>query len=69
MNKDRKLIIAGNKVEIGEGPAYWKNEIEPHIDGHSVEYIGPVNDSQKIELLRQAAALVVPIEWDESPFQ
>jgi len=63
----RRLLIAGNQVKNGEGPAYWRNEIEPHIDGCNVEYMGPVDNAQKRELLRRAAALVVPIEWGE-PF-
>jgi glycosyltransferase involved in cell wall biosynthesis len=63
----RRLVIAGNQVKEGDGPAYWRKEIEPHIDGHKVEYVGPVDDAQKSELLRRAAALVVPVEWDE-PF-
>jgi glycosyltransferase involved in cell wall biosynthesis len=31
------------------------------------EYIGPVDDAQKNELLGRAAALLVPVQWDE-PF-
>ena len=63
----RRLVIAGNQVKEGDGPAYWRNEVAPHIDGHRVEYVGPVDDAQKRELLREAAALVVPVEWNE-PF-
>ena len=32
-----------------------------------IEYVGSVNDTQKNELLGQAAAMIVPIEWNE-PF-
>jgi len=32
-----------------------------------VDYIGPVDDAQKDELLGQSAALLMPVEWDE-PF-
>ena len=63
----RRLIIAGNRVETGEGPAYWREEIEPHLSPGKVDYVGPVNDAQKNELLGGAAAMLVPIEWDE-PF-
>ena len=37
------------------------------IDGERVRWIGLVNHAQKVELLRNAAALVFPIQWDE-PF-
>jgi glycosyltransferase involved in cell wall biosynthesis len=63
----RRLILAGNRVTHGEGETYWKTEIEPFLNDEGIQYIGPVNDEQKKELLGSAAALVVPIEWDE-PF-
>jgi glycosyltransferase involved in cell wall biosynthesis len=63
----RRLIIAGNRLEEGEGRAYWEREIAPHIGRGGIEYIGPVNDAQKNVLLGGAAALVVPVEWGE-PF-
>ncbi len=61
------LVLAGNRVEEGEGPRYWKEEIEPHIDGGRVRHVGPVDDAGKSELLGSARAMIVPIEWDE-PF-
>jgi glycosyltransferase involved in cell wall biosynthesis len=63
----RRLILAGNRVDHGEGNTYWTNQIEPHLNKDGIEYVGPVNDEQKNELLGKAAAMIVPIEWDE-PF-
>jgi len=63
----RKLILAGNRVESPQGREYWSREIEPHLSNTNVEYIGPVDDAQKNKLLGRAAALLVPIEWNE-PF-
>ncbi|MDQ3821496.1 MAG: glycosyltransferase, partial [Acidobacteriota bacterium] len=63
----RRLIIAGNYVTDGEEGRYWSEEVLPHLGQNGIEYIGPVNDEQKNELLGQAAAMIVPIEWDE-PF-
>lgn len=62
----RTLIIAGNRVHSAEGERYWNEEIQPHLSDR-IRYIGPVNDAQKNEWLGQAAAMLVPIEWDE-PF-
>ena len=42
-------------------------EIEPHLGADGIEYVGPVDDVAKNELLGRAAAMVVPIEWEE-PF-
>ncbi len=63
----RRLLIAGNQVNSDEGKTYWQEEIEPYLGKNGIEYIGPVNDTQKNELLGKAAAMIVPIEWDE-PF-
>jgi glycosyltransferase involved in cell wall biosynthesis len=63
----RKLIIAGNKVQGGPDANYFDREIAPHIDGKVIEYVGPVNDAQKNDLLGRSAALLMPIEWEE-PF-
>ncbi|MCM0589147.2 MAG: glycosyltransferase [Gloeotrichia echinulata DEX184] len=63
----KRLIIAGNQVNTDEGKHYWEQEIAPYLGKDGIEYIGPVNDAQKNELLGQAAAMIVPIQWDE-PF-
>lgn len=63
----KQLIIAGNHYQTGEAGEYWFKEIKPYIDGEQIRYIGPVDDDKKNKLLGQAAALIVPIQWDE-PF-
>lgn len=63
----RRLLIAGNQVNSPAGIRYWEEAIAPHLGKNGIEYVGPVNDQQKNQLLGQAAAMVVPIEWDE-PF-
>lgn len=63
----RRLVIAGNRVEQGDAAGYFAREIEPHLDGDRVRWIGPVDDARKAELLGGAAAMLLPIEWDE-PF-
>ena len=63
----RRLVIAGNRVDSAEGRAYFESEIAPHLDGHAVDWIGPVDDAAKNGLLGTAAALLLPLGWDE-PF-
>jgi glycosyltransferase involved in cell wall biosynthesis len=46
---------------------YFEHEIKPQIDDDLIQYIGPVNDIQKNELLGKAYAFLMLIEWDE-PF-
>jgi glycosyltransferase involved in cell wall biosynthesis len=64
---DRRLIIAGNVPGDAQSRAYFRDQVEPHIDGMSVVYAGPVDDEQKSRLLSECAALLMPILWDE-PF-
>ncbi|MDJ0747769.1 MAG: glycosyltransferase [Xenococcaceae cyanobacterium MO_167.B27] len=63
----RRLLIAGNYSTVGEAGKYWEEAILPHLDKNGIEYVGTVDDVQKNQLLGQAAAMIVPIEWEE-PF-
>ena len=54
------------KVPRGER-RYFKEHLEPVIDGESVQLIGEVNDRAKQDFLANAAALLFPISWPE-PF-
>jgi glycosyltransferase involved in cell wall biosynthesis len=59
------LVIAGNIPP--EHRAWFQANIAPHVDGQRVFFRGPVNDTEKNELLGCARALLMPILWDE-PF-
>lgn len=61
------LHLAGNISNEPEDRKYFEQEIKPHIDGHSVIYLGEMNDEQKNIHLGQALAFLNPIQWDE-PF-
>lgn len=63
----RQLIIAGNVSTLPHEMEYFKQEVEPLIDGDLVKYVGVVNNAEKNQLLGSSAALLVPIEWEE-PF-
>lgn len=63
----RRLVIAGNHATSGPEYEYWRDQVLPHLDSDGISYVGEVGDEQKFKLLGQAAALVVPIRWDE-PF-
>jgi glycosyltransferase involved in cell wall biosynthesis len=46
---------------------YFKERLEPQIDGTQIRLIGEVNDEAKQPFLAGAAALLFPIDWPE-PF-
>ncbi len=60
------IILAGQPQNADE-ERYFTEKVKPLVDGKDVRWIGPVNHLQKNELLRRAAALLFPIQWDE-PF-
>lgn len=64
---NRRLVLAGNVSTLPKEREYFHAEIEPAIDGSLVSYVGPVDDRQKDALLGSAAALLLPVEWEE-PF-
>jgi glycosyltransferase involved in cell wall biosynthesis len=61
------LVIAGNRPDEPGAASFFKEQVEPHLDGQCVRWVGAVTDQQKQELLGRAAALLFPIRWEE-PF-
>ncbi|PXX06552.1 glycosyltransferase involved in cell wall biosynthesis [Mycolicibacterium moriokaense] len=59
----RRLDIAG----IIQDEQYFRDEVEPHIDGEQVRYLGAVEKSERAEVLGSARALLHLIDFDE-PF-
>jgi len=59
----RRLTIAG----IIQDERYFREQVEPHLDGDRVRYVGPVGASDRAEVLGAAHALLHLIEFDE-PF-
>lgn len=46
---------------------YFNQVVQPLLQDPLIEFLGPVNECQKRELLRDACALLLPIDWPE-PF-
>jgi glycosyltransferase involved in cell wall biosynthesis len=61
----RRLRIAA-KIPRGEN-RYFKERVQPLLDGDNVEFVGEVDERRKQTFLGQAAALLFPIDWPE-PF-
>jgi len=57
------LVIAG----IVQDAEYFEREVEPHLDGEEVSYIGPVDPARRQRLLGGARALLHLIDFEE-PF-
>ncbi len=58
------LIIAGKLHK--EAQAFFDTAILPHVDGHSIQWIGPADQKLKRELLAKASTLLMPIQWEEA---
>lgn len=65
LSTNQRLVIAGN-IQPGH-EEYFNNHIKPHLNNPLINYVGPVNDEQKRDLLQGAKAFLFPIKWEE-PF-
>ncbi|HUK63557.1 MAG TPA: glycosyltransferase family 4 protein, partial [Dongiaceae bacterium] len=61
----KNLVLAG-PVQDGQ-EEYFREQIEPHLDGRRVRYVGEVAGVAKQQLYANAQALLMPIRWRE-PF-
>jgi len=61
----KDLVLAG-PVQTGQ-EQYFREHIEPHIDGQRVRYVGEVAGAAKQQLYANAQALLMPVRWPE-PF-
>lgn len=61
----QKLILAA-KVDPAE-INYFRKRVRPLIDGKQIIFVGEVGHEEKVRLLKNAKALLSPLQWDE-PF-
>jgi glycosyltransferase involved in cell wall biosynthesis len=61
----RPLVLAG-PVQPGH-ERFFAREVEPHIDGQLIRYVGEVGGVRKQQLFADAFAFLMPIRWPE-PF-
>jgi glycosyltransferase involved in cell wall biosynthesis len=61
----RRLILAGPVQPRQE--RFFASEIQPHIDGRQITWIGEVGGARKQRLFADAYAFLMPIRWPE-PF-
>jgi glycosyltransferase involved in cell wall biosynthesis len=65
-------VAAGRPIRVAgqthaPDQSFAAGELEPRLKLPGVTYLGPVGLSEKMPLLRDARALLAPIDWDE-PF-
>jgi glycosyltransferase involved in cell wall biosynthesis len=61
----RPLVLAGTVQPRYE--RFFANEIQPHIDGTTIRFVGEVGGARKQRLFADASAFLMPIRWPE-PF-
>ena len=64
--KSRKRLILAGKVDDHDRD-WFQEKIEPHLKNDLIEYVGEVGGQTRIDLFRNARALLFPSVWDE-PF-
>ena len=60
----QRLLIAGPVFEPDR--PYFESRIGPAVDGERIVYLGPADHRRKVDLLKRARALVLPLEVDET---
>lgn len=60
-----ELVIAGG-VQANDRE-YFETMVKPHIDNEQIHFVGSLNDEQKKPYFKNAAAYLMPIQWEE-PF-
>jgi len=63
---NNKLIIAGNISPLKEEQEYFKNEVEPFIDGEQIIFVGTLDDTGKNNYLGKAKAMLFPARTEEA---
>lgn len=63
----RPIVLAGNHSADANAARYWREQIQPRLDGVHARYIGPVDDAGRNRLFGASSALLLPVQWDE-PF-
>jgi glycosyltransferase involved in cell wall biosynthesis len=61
----RRLVLAG-VVQPGQ-ERFFADQVQPHIDGDQIVYVGEVGGARKQRLFADAYAFLMPIRWPE-PF-
>jgi glycosyltransferase involved in cell wall biosynthesis len=61
----RPLVLAGTVQPRQE--KFFANEIQPHIDGEQIRFVGEAGGARKQQLFADAFAFLMPIRWPE-PF-
>jgi glycosyltransferase involved in cell wall biosynthesis len=59
----RRLVICG----IVQDERYFAEQVQPHVDGDRVVFLGPVGRHRRAEVLGAAAVLLHPVAFEE-PF-
>lgn len=59
----RRLVICG----IVQDERYFAEQVQPHVDGDRVAFLGSVGPEQRAQVLGAAAVLLHPVAFDE-PF-
>jgi glycosyltransferase involved in cell wall biosynthesis len=59
------LVLAAKVDPVDK--EYFREEIEPHLDGERIRWVGEVNLAQKVALFQRAMVTLCPVTWPE-PF-
>ena len=62
---DLPSALEDGELRRTQDVAYYLEDVRPHEDGETIQWIGTVAGAQKHALLLEAKALLFPIQWEE----
>lgn len=67
LKTDETLLISGPLDQTELNQKYFSEKIHPFLDNQKIKYLDPLSHEEKINFLKNAKAVLMPIQWDE-PF-
>jgi len=64
---ERLLIVGDTTPYLPWSEAYWRERVEPHVDGDAVRHVRHMENRELVREMGRARAFLFPLQWEE-PF-
>ena len=64
---ERLVIVGHAPPQLPWAEAYYREEVEPHVDGDRVRHVAHLPNDEVLDLVSRAKGFLFPLQWEE-PF-
>ncbi|GAA0231848.1 glycosyltransferase family 4 protein [Cryptosporangium japonicum] len=64
-HRPEDLVASGDAALSNPDVRYWRESVEPFVDGELVRWVGTVAGAERDELVATARAMLFPLRWEE----